>query len=134
MVPERRDERGPLLVNLVATAVTVAVLMLATFGYAMRTRVHAIMDTVWALGFVTIALVSSALPAGSGVAGRRVLVRRWRADPSHAGQVLDRGLSGLRRLRKPDQRVRPMAAAQRAAAQRPTAQRAAGGQFMTAHG
>lgn len=40
---------GALLVNLGVTAVTVAVLMLATFAYAMRTRVHAIMDTVWAL-------------------------------------------------------------------------------------
>ena len=29
---------GPLLVNLAVTAVTVAVLMLATFAYAMRTR------------------------------------------------------------------------------------------------
>jgi steroid 5-alpha reductase family enzyme len=38
---------GPLLVNLAVTAGLVAVLMLATFLYAMRTRVHAIMDTVW---------------------------------------------------------------------------------------
>src|SRR6516164_6764092 len=47
--------------------------MLATFGYAMRTRVHAIMDTIWPLGFVLIALVSFGLSAGSGDAGRRVL-------------------------------------------------------------
>ena len=67
---------GPLLVNLGVTAATVAVLMLATFGYAMRTRVHAIMDTVWGLGFVVIALVSFMLSSGPGVgvAGRRVLV------------------------------------------------------------
>ena len=39
---------GPLLVNLAVTAGVVAVLMLATFVYAMRTRVHAIMDTVLA--------------------------------------------------------------------------------------
>jgi len=65
---------GPLLVNLVVTAGLVAVLMLATFLYAMRTRVHAIMDTVWPLGFVLIAAVSFLLSAGSGVAGRRVLV------------------------------------------------------------
>ena len=65
---------GPLLVNLAVTAVTVAVLMLATFAYAMRTRVHAIMDTVWALGFVIIALVSFLLSIGHGRAGRRVLV------------------------------------------------------------
>ena len=60
---------GPLLVNLGVTAVTVAVLMLATFGYAMRTRVHAIMDTVWALGFVIIALVSFLLSSGTGWLG-----------------------------------------------------------------
>jgi len=65
---------GPLLVNLAVTAGLVAVLMLATFLYAMRTRVHAIMDTIWPLGFVLIALVSFVLSAGSGVAGRRVLV------------------------------------------------------------
>ena len=41
---------GPLLVNLAVTAGLVAVLMLGTFGYAMRTRVHAIMDTIWPLG------------------------------------------------------------------------------------
>ena len=65
---------GPLLVNLAVTAGLVAVLMLATFGYAMRTRVHAIMDTIWPLGFVLIAGVSFLLSAGSGTAGRRVLV------------------------------------------------------------
>ena len=65
---------GPLLVNLAVTAGTVAVLMLATFGYAMRTRVHAIMDTVWPLGFVIIAAVSFGLSAGDGDTGRRVLV------------------------------------------------------------
>ncbi len=44
------------------------------FLYAMRTRVHATMDTIWALGFVITALVPFGLSAGSGVAGRRVLV------------------------------------------------------------
>ena len=65
---------GPLLVNLAVTAGLVAVLMLATFAYAMRTRVHAIMDTIWPLGFVLIAVVSFLLSAGDGVAGRRRLV------------------------------------------------------------
>ena len=65
---------GPLLVNLAVTAGLVAVQMLVTFAYAMRTRVHAITDTVWPLGFVLIALVSFFLSAGSGTAGRRVLV------------------------------------------------------------
>jgi steroid 5-alpha reductase family enzyme len=65
---------GALLVNLAVTALVVAALMLATFLYAMRTRVHAIVDTVWGLGFVVIALVSFLLSSGSGVTGRRVLV------------------------------------------------------------
>ncbi len=65
---------GSLLVNLAVTAGLVAVLMLATFLYAMRTRVHAIMDTIWPLGFVLIAVVSFVLSAGSGGTGRRVLV------------------------------------------------------------
>ncbi|MGD0065545.1 MAG: DUF1295 domain-containing protein [Streptosporangiaceae bacterium] len=65
---------GPLLVNLVVCAAVVAVLMLATHRYAMRTGVHAIMDTVWPLGFVIIAAVSFGLSAGDGDTGRRVLV------------------------------------------------------------
>ena len=65
---------GALLANLAVTAVLVAVLMLGTFAYAMRTRVHAITDTVWGLGFVIIAVVSFALSAGYGVSGRRALV------------------------------------------------------------
>ena len=65
---------GPLLVNLAVTAGLVAVLMLATFAYAMSTRVHAIMDTIWPLGFVLIAVVSFLLSAGDGVTGRRLLV------------------------------------------------------------
>ena len=40
----------------------------------MRTRVHAIMDTVWPLGFVLITLVSFGLSARDGDTGRRVLV------------------------------------------------------------
>jgi steroid 5-alpha reductase family enzyme len=63
-----------LLVNLAASAAVVAVIMLVTFAFAMRTRVHAIMDTVWALGFVVIALMTFGLSAGHGEAGRRVLV------------------------------------------------------------
>ncbi len=65
---------GPLFVNLAVTAAVVAVLMLGTFAYAMLTKVHAIMDTIWPLGFVLIALVSFFLSAGSGSFGRRALV------------------------------------------------------------
>jgi steroid 5-alpha reductase family enzyme len=43
---------GPLLVNLAVCAGMAAAAMLATFSYAMRTRVHAIMDTIWPLGLV----------------------------------------------------------------------------------
>jgi steroid 5-alpha reductase family enzyme len=66
---------GALGVNLVVTAVVVAVLMLATFVYAMRTRAHAIVDTIWPLGFVLIAAVSFGLSSafGAGDPGRRVL-------------------------------------------------------------
>lgn len=66
----------PLLVNLGVKAVTVAVLMLATFAYAMRTRVHAIMDTVWRLGFVLIALVSFLLSTGYRLAARLLALAR----------------------------------------------------------
>ena len=86
---------GPLFVNLAVTAAVVAVLMLGTFGYAMLSKVHAIMDTIWPLGFVLIALVSFFLSAGSGSSasgaihsGRRRSTRRcsstpsWRSGPS----------------------------------------------------
>src|SRR2546429_7023247 len=67
------DCRGDTTVNGAASAVHGlrlgrAVRMLVT------TRVHAIMDTIWPLGFMLIAVVSFLLSAGSGVAGRRVLV------------------------------------------------------------
>jgi steroid 5-alpha reductase family enzyme len=61
-------------VNLAVCAGVVALLMLATFLYAMRVKVHATMDTVWPLGFVLIAAVSFGLSAGHGASGRRVLV------------------------------------------------------------
>ena len=38
-------------------------LMLATFGYAMRTRVHAVMDTIWPLGFVPMTNMLAGTPA-----------------------------------------------------------------------
>ena len=46
----------------------------------MRTRVHAIMDTIWPLGFVMIAAVSFGLSAGQGDLARRVLVLVLTAD------------------------------------------------------
>jgi steroid 5-alpha reductase family enzyme len=64
---------GPLLVSLAATAGAVVILLLLTFWYAMRTRAHVIMDTVWPLGFVVILAVSLGLSAGQGNLTRRAL-------------------------------------------------------------
>ena len=77
---------GPLLVNLAVTAGLVAVLMLATFLYAMRTRVHAIMDTIWPLGFVLIACVSFLLSAVLALA-RPGAGRLSFVYDEHAGQA-----------------------------------------------
>lgn len=57
---------GPLVINLAVTLGAVAFLMLATFAYAMRTGVQAIMDSVWSFGFVVIAGVTFALSQGHG--------------------------------------------------------------------
>jgi steroid 5-alpha reductase family enzyme len=65
---------GWLGINVAVSAGVVTVLMLATFAYAMRTGVHAIMDTIWSFGFVVIAAVSFGLSAGHGNTTRRVLV------------------------------------------------------------
>ena len=53
-------------VNLLVSAVIVAVVLLGTFAYALRSGVHAIMDSMWSLGFVIIAAVTFALSSGKG--------------------------------------------------------------------
>jgi len=63
---------GPFAVNLAATAGAIVVLQLITFAWAMRIKVHVIMDTVWSLGFVIIAALSYVLSAGHGDPGRRL--------------------------------------------------------------
>ncbi|MGI8331195.1 DUF1295 domain-containing protein [Actinomadura scrupuli] len=67
---------GPLLINLLVTAVAVTATMLATMAYALRTRTQSIVDTVWGLGFVVIAAVTFAASAiqGEGLTARRVVV------------------------------------------------------------
>jgi steroid 5-alpha reductase family enzyme len=67
---------APLLVNLAATAVAVALTMLVTMTYALRTRTQSIVDTVWGLGFVVIAAVTFALSGlqGEGLTARRAIV------------------------------------------------------------
>jgi protein-S-isoprenylcysteine O-methyltransferase Ste14 len=57
--------------------------------HAPWTRVHAIMDTIWPLGFVLTAVWG--LRLGFEAIGDAQL-RRFRADPANAGQVLDRRL------------------------------------------
>ena len=94
------------LVNLAVTAGGVAVLMLATFVYAMRTRVHATMDTVLPLGSLPVQVAMYERAPLGGVTWLGVAVwavrfgfetvgdaqlRRFRADPANAGRVLDRG-------------------------------------------
>lgn len=66
----------PLLINLGGTAVAVAATMGLTMAYALRIRTHSIVDTVWGLGFVVIALVSFVLSGvqGEGLTARRVIV------------------------------------------------------------
>lgn len=65
---------GPFLINLAVTLGVVAALMLCTFAYAMRTGVQVIMDTMWSLGFVVIAVVTFALSQGHGDPTIRVVV------------------------------------------------------------
>ncbi|MET1074977.1 MAG: DUF1295 domain-containing protein [Umezawaea sp.] len=66
----------PLLVNLAATALAVAVTMLATMTYALKTGTQSIVDTIWGLGFVVIAVVTFAVSGlqDEGLSGRRLLV------------------------------------------------------------
>jgi steroid 5-alpha reductase family enzyme len=65
---------GPLLLNLTATVVAVALIMGLTMLYALRRNEQSIVDTVWGLGFVVVAAVSFLLSSGDGDPVRRWLV------------------------------------------------------------
>lgn len=65
---------GPLGINLLVSAGAVAVVMLATFAYAMRSNLHSIVDSVWGPGFVVVAAVSFGLSSGHGNGTRRAVV------------------------------------------------------------
>jgi steroid 5-alpha reductase family enzyme len=54
-------EWGSLVVNLVATAVAVAAVMLVTFAVGARLRRHSIIDIVWGAGFTVIAWLTLVL-------------------------------------------------------------------------
>ncbi|MEZ0073254.1 DUF1295 domain-containing protein [Planotetraspora sp. GP83] len=65
-----------LLVNLVVSVAAVALTMLATMTYALRTGVQSVIDTVWGLGFVVVAIVSfvTSQVLDGGLDARRVIV------------------------------------------------------------
>jgi len=67
---------GPLMINLAVTVLVVAVTMLTTMAYALKTRTQSIVDTIWGLGFLVIAIATFALSGlqGEGLTGRRLLV------------------------------------------------------------
>ncbi|WP_328794137.1 DUF1295 domain-containing protein [Herbidospora solisilvae] len=53
-------------INLAATLVAVVLTMAATMAYALRTNNQSIVDSVWGLGFVVVAIVSFVLSLASG--------------------------------------------------------------------
>ena len=65
---------GALGLNLVVSAAAVALTMLLTMAYALRRGEQSIVDTVWGLGFVVVAVVSFAV---SGALGEGDSTRRW---------------------------------------------------------
>lgn len=60
--------------GLLASAGTVAVVLLATFAVGVARDRHSVIDTVWGLGFTAIAGTSLVVSAGHGDAARRYLV------------------------------------------------------------
>ncbi|SFU05325.1 DUF1295 domain-containing protein [Arthrobacter sp. ov118] len=52
----------------------IVALLALTFAVAVRQHRHSVIDTVWGLGFVVVAVVSWALSAGYGDAARRLLL------------------------------------------------------------
>jgi len=65
---------GPFGAGLALTAAAVLTLFAATFAVALAKGKHAVVDVVWGLAFVTVAVVSLAASAGDGDGGRRALV------------------------------------------------------------
>ena len=65
---------GPLLVTLAASAGAVALSMLVAFGLGVVTGRHSIVDTIWGLGFVVVAVVALLASSGEGTPARRLVV------------------------------------------------------------
>lgn len=62
------------LASLPWTALSLLVLLGATFAVGVAQRRHSVIDTAWGLGFVVIAVVSFGLSSGEGDPGRRILM------------------------------------------------------------
>ena len=67
-------DTGSFLAALPLTALTVAVVLGATFAVALRVGRHAVVDVAWGLGFVAVAATAYLLSAGDGDGARRALV------------------------------------------------------------
>lgn len=60
--------------NLVASAVAVALAMVATFAVAKAAGRHSVIDVTWGLGFALVAVVTWVLSAGDGDPAQRAIV------------------------------------------------------------
>lgn len=65
---------GPVVVTLAASAGAVAATMLVAFLLGVVTGRHSVVDTIWGLGFVVVALVALVASAGQGSGTRRLVV------------------------------------------------------------
>jgi len=67
-------EAGPFGITLLVTAAALLVLMIATFGVALKAGRHSVVDTAWGIGIALAALVSFLASAGHGQPARRYLL------------------------------------------------------------
>jgi steroid 5-alpha reductase family enzyme len=63
----------PLVVALVVAAAAISVLMLTTLWISVRTKNWSVIDTIWGLGFVVVAVTSYLVSIGHGDPGRRLV-------------------------------------------------------------
>jgi len=67
-------QAGPFGITLLVTAAALLVLMIATFGVALKAGRHSVVDTAWGIGIALAALVSFLASAGHGQPARRYLL------------------------------------------------------------
>jgi steroid 5-alpha reductase family enzyme len=63
----------PLSISLVVAAAAIAALMAATLGLSVRLHNWSLIDTIWGLGFVVVAIASYLVSIGHGDPGRRLV-------------------------------------------------------------